>query len=61
LAARKKYWYDGNREAIHRRRTGQSTGIIKISADGKTMTDTHSGTLGDQTRYEGEALVYDRR
>lgn len=39
----------------------QSTGIIKISADGKTMTDSHSGTLGDQTKYEGEALVYDRR
>ena len=39
----------------------QSTGTIKISADGKTMTDTHSGTLGDQTKYEGEALVYDRR
>jgi hypothetical protein len=39
----------------------QSTGIIKISADGKATTDTHSGTLGDQTKYEGGALVYDRR
>ena len=38
----------------------QSQGEVKVSADGKTLTDTHSGTLGDQSSYQDEVLVYDR-
>jgi hypothetical protein len=39
-----------------------SKGLITVSADGKTLTNKHSGTLGSgsQSRYEDEILVFDR-
>jgi hypothetical protein len=37
-----------------------SSGIIKVSADGKTLTNTHSGQLGNQSTYKDEILVFDR-
>lgn len=36
-----------------------SGGEITVSADGKTLTNKHTGTLGNQTRYEDEILVFD--
>ena len=40
-----------------------SGGRITVSADGKTLTNKHTGTLGSgsQTRYEDEILVFDRQ
>ena len=38
-----------------------SGGRITVSADGKTLTNKHTGTLGNQTRYEDEILVFDRQ
>lgn len=38
----------------------QSNGHYQVSADGMTLTDTHSGVLGDQSSYADEVLVYDR-
>jgi hypothetical protein len=39
-----------------------SKGRITVSADGKTLTNQHTGTLGSgsQSRYEDEILVFDR-
>jgi hypothetical protein len=38
----------------------QNHGHISVSADGKTLSDSHSGTFGDQTALQEETLVYDR-
>ena len=37
-----------------------SGGTITVSPDGKTLSNKHTGTLGNQTRYEDEILVFDR-
>ena len=37
-----------------------SSGTITVSADGKTLSNKHSGTLGNQSAYHDEILVYDR-
>jgi hypothetical protein len=38
----------------------QSHGRIVVAPDGKTFADTHSGQLGNQTKYNDEVLVFDR-
>jgi hypothetical protein len=38
----------------------QNRGHIRVSADGKTLSDSHTGQLGDQTAVDEETLVYDR-
>jgi hypothetical protein len=38
----------------------QNHGHISVSADGKTLSDSHGGLLGDQSALQEETLVYDR-